>query len=252
MTAIIVDDEPRGSNSLKKLLEFNSLDVDVLGTCQSVDEARSAIAKLSPQLIFLDIAMPGKSGLDLLSEIPEPNFEVIFVTAHNNYMMQAFRFSAIDYLMKPVDSLMLADAVNRAQKRIDAKTDNKPIRTLLNNIEHKSENKKIKLCIPSLKGFQVVNITDILYCESDTNYTNFYFANRSVICSSKPIHEYETMLEDSNFVRIHKSFLVNLEHVKEYLKGEGGSIILNNNKEIEVSRRRKDLLMAKMKDYFKF
>lgn len=110
----------------------------------------------------------------------------------------------------------------------------------------------MKLCIPSLKGFQVVEIQEIIYCEASSNYTNFHFTNRPVICASKPIHEYEELLQDCNFIRTHKSFLVNLEHVKEYIRGEGGTVILSNNHEVEVSRRKKDMLMTRMKEYYKF
>jgi two-component system LytT family response regulator len=110
----------------------------------------------------------------------------------------------------------------------------------------------MKLCIPSLKGFQVIDIQNIIYCEASGNYTNFHFTKIPHICASKPIHEYEELLGDSNFVRVHKSFLVNLEHIKEYIRGEGGTVILSNAHEIEVSRRKKDLLMKRMKDFYKF
>ncbi len=110
----------------------------------------------------------------------------------------------------------------------------------------------MKLCIPSIKGFQVVEIDEIIYCEANGNYTNFYFTKRATICASKPIHEYEELLSDCNFVRVHKSFLINLEHIKEYIRGEGGSLILSNGKEVEVSRRKKDVLMTKMKSFYKF
>lgn len=110
----------------------------------------------------------------------------------------------------------------------------------------------MKLCVSSVKGFQVVELDDILYAESTGNYTNLYFSNQQMICTSKPMHEYEELLEDSGFIRIHKSLLVNLLHVKEYIRGEGGSVILSNNKEIEVSRRKKDLFLSKMKEFYKF
>jgi two-component system LytT family response regulator len=110
----------------------------------------------------------------------------------------------------------------------------------------------MKLCIPSLKGFQVIDIQDLIYCEASGNYTNFHFTNHPVICASKPIHEYEELLADCNFVRIHKSFTVNLEHIKEYVRGEGGTVIMSNGHEVEVSRRKKDILMTKMKSFYKF
>lgn len=249
---ILVDDEPRGLTSLQKLLQMNCEEVDVISCCGSATEANEKIAQLHPQLVFLDIAMPETNGFELLRNIQAINFEIIFVTAHSNYMTQAFHFSAVDYLLKPVDDDLLIEAVKRAGKRIDDKTGSLQIETFLHNFQNKNTPQKIKLCIPSLRGFQVVEINEIIYCEASSNYTNFHFTNRASICASKPIHEYEELLADCNFVRVHKSFVVNLEHVKEYIRGEGGSVILSNNHEVEVSRRKKDMLMTRMKEYYKF
>jgi two-component system LytT family response regulator len=249
---ILVDDEPRGLTSLQKLLQMNCDDVEVISCCGSAAEAKEKIAQLHPQLVFLDIAMPETNGFELLRHLPSINFEIIFITAHSNYMTQAFHFSAVDYLLKPVDDDLLVDAVKRARKRIEEKTGGLQIETFLHNVQQRNHPQKIKLCIPSLRGFQVVEIHEIIYCEASSNYTNFHFTNRPLICASKPIHEYEELLQDSNFVRIHKSFVVNLEHVKEYIRGEGGSVILTGGNEIEVSRRKKDLLMTRMKEYYKF
>lgn len=249
---ILVDDEPRGLTSLQSLLQMNCPEVEIVSLCYSAAEAKEKIDTLQPQLVFLDIAMPGKTGFDLLGELPEINFEIIFVTAYNDYMLQAFHFSVVDYLLKPVDEELLMEAVKRASKKIEEKTGGQHIETFLHNIGHKKGSQKMKLCIPSLKGFQVINIHDIVYCEANGNYTNFHFTHHPVICASKPIHEYEELLADCNFVRIHKSFLVNLEHVKEYIRGEGGSVILSNTHQVEVSRRKKDMLMTRMKEYYKF
>lgn len=250
--AILVDDEPRGLNSLQKLLEMNCPEVDVISCCSSADEAKIKIEQLHPQLVFLDIAMPEKTGFDLLSSFEEINFEIIFVTAHNTFMIQAFHFSAVDYLLKPVDDELLTEAVKRAGKRLEERSGGKQIETFLHNVRQKGSLQKMKLCIPSLKGFQVIEIQDIIYCEAGGNYTNFHFTRHPLICASKPIHEYEELLADCNFVRIHKSFLVNLEHIKEYIRGEGGSVLLSNGHEVEVSRRKKDMLMTRMKEYYKF
>ena len=249
---ILVDDEPRGLASLQKLLQLNCPDVDIAACCNSAEEANDMIIQLRPQLVFLDIAMPGKTGFDLLRDLEEISFEIIFVTAHNNYMTQAFHFSAVDYILKPVDEELLVEAVKRAGKRIEEKTGGQHIQTFMHNIANKGGYQKMKLCIPSLKGFQVIDIQDIVYCEASGNYTNFHFTNHPLICASKPIHEYEELLADSNFIRIHKSFMVNLEHVKEYIRGEGGSVVLSNNHEVEVSRRKKDMLMTRMKEFYKF
>jgi two-component system, LytTR family, response regulator len=252
LKTVLVDDEPRGLNSMQKLLELNCPDVKVVASCSSVDEAIEQIHALQPDLIFLDIAMPAKNGFDLLRELKEFRFEVIFVTAHNQFMIEAFHVSAVDYLLKPIDDELLVDAVKRAKKRIIEKSGGKNIETFLHNMQHRQSPHNMRLCIPSLKGFQVVQLDDILFAEATGNYTNFHFSNQPLICTSKPIHEYEELLNDSGFVRIHKSYLVNLLHVKEYLKGEGGSVILTNGKEVEVARRKKDVFLSKMKEYFKY
>lgn len=252
LKTILIDDEPRGISSMQKLLQINCPDVNVIGSSTNADEAIEMVKVMHPHLIFLDIAMPVKNGFELLKELNECPFEVIFVTAHNQFMIEAFHFSAIDYLLKPVEDNLLVDAVNRAKKRIAEKSGSKNVETFLHNLRQKQSPQKMRLCIPSLKGFQVIELDDILYAESSGNYTNIYFANQKMVCTSKPMHEYEALLEDAGFVRIHKSVLVNLLHVKEYLRGEGGSVILSNGHEVEVARRKKDMLIAKMKEYYKF
>jgi len=249
---ILVDDEPRGLNTLKKLLQEYCPEIKVIAECTDADMAKDKIELLEPQLAFLDISLPGKTSFDLLSELDKINFEIIFVTAHNEYALEAFHYSAIDYLMKPIDEDILIDAVRRAVKRVAMNSVNNNVSTLLHNLQKAQVPQEMKLCIPSLKGFQVVELKEILYCEASGSYTNFFFVDKHSICTAKTIHDYEDLLEDAGFVRIHKSFLVNLLHVKEYLRGEGGSVILSNGHEVEVARRKKDLLIAKMKEYYKF
>jgi two-component system LytT family response regulator len=249
---ILVDDEPRGLNTLKKLLQEYCPEIKVIAECTDADTAKDKIELLEPQLAFLDISLPGKTSFDLLSELDKIIFEIIFVTAHNEYALEAFHYSAIDYLMKPIDEDILINAVRRAVKRVSMNSVNNNVSTLLHNLQKAQVPQEMKLCIPSLKGFQVVELKDILYCEASGSYTNFFFLDKHSICTAKTIHDYEDLLEDAGFVRIHKSFLVNLLHVKEYLRGEGGSVILSNGHEVEVARRKKDLLIAKMKEYYKF
>jgi two-component system LytT family response regulator len=161
--------------------------VEIIATSTNVDDAIEKILTLKPVLVFLDIAMPVKNGFDLLKQLDEIHFEVIFVTAHNNFMIEAFHFSAIDYLLKPIDDELLTDAVKRAKKRIDEKVGGRNIETFLYNVQQKKTPQNMKLCIPSLKGFQVVELTEILFAESSGNYTNFHFNNKQVLCSSKPL-----------------------------------------------------------------
>lgn len=252
LRTILIDDEPRGISSLQKLLQLNCPGVNVIDTAGNADEAIEKIRTQKPDLIFLDISMPVKNGFDLLKELKDINFEVIFVTAYNQFMIEAFHFSAIDYLLKPVEDELLIDAVKRAGKRILEKSGSKNIETFLYNVQQKHSLQNMRLCLASLKGIQVVELNDILYAESSGNYTNFYFVNQHTVCTSKPLHEYEELLSDVGFVRIHKSCIVNLVHVKEYLRGEGGSVILSNREEVEVSRRKKDIFLNKMREYYKY
>ena len=249
---ILVDDEPRGLNILERMLELHCPELFVAASCTNVDQAIEKIRAIQPELIFLDIAMPVKTGFDLLNEMHDFSFEIIFVTAYNQYMIEAFHFSAVDYLLKPVNDIQLVNAVKRAKKRIEEKTKHKNIETLLYNLEQKNSPQNMRLCVSSVKGFQVVEIKDILYCEAAGNYSNFHFTNHQLVCTSRTMIEYERLLEDAGFVRIHKSFLVNLLHVKEYLRGEGGSVILTNGVELEVARRKKEDFLDNMKKFYKF
>jgi two-component system LytT family response regulator len=250
--SILIDDEPRGLSALQKLLEFHCPEVDVLQCCRRIHEAKAAIEGLHPDLVFLDIEMPGKNGFELLDEWPEIDFEIIFVTAYSDYMTQALHLSAVDYLLKPVDEILLVDAVKRAGKRIGSKADHLPVETFMYNLGQGGAPQKMKLCIPFSRGFEVVNIQQIVYIEGNGNYSNIHFTDRPMICASKTIHEYETLLEDCHFVRVHKSFVVNLDHILHYIKGEGGVVSLTGGMEVEVSRRKKDVLMRKMKEYYKY
>ena len=249
---ILVDDEPRGLSALKRLLELYCPDVKIIGECLDTRSAIEQIQLLEPELVFLDIAMPDKNGFDLLNELSPVNFEIIFVTAHNEYTIQAFWYSAVDYLLKPVEEDLLIEAVRRAALRIADKASASQVETFLFNLRKLHSPAEMKLCIPDMKGFRVVELDDIIYCESESSYTIFHFRDGQTITASKSIVEYELLLEHSGFCRIHKSFLVNLRHIREYIRGEGGSVMLTNGKTIEVSRRKKEVFISRMKELFKY
>lgn len=249
---ILVDDEPRGINTLRKMLQEYCPDLKIVAECADADGAKEKIRLLDPQLVFLDISLPGKTSLDLLAELDTIQFEIIFVTAHGQYVLEAFKYSAVDYLMKPIDEDLLIEAVKRASKKISAHLATDNIGTLLHNLRQGSSRQDMKLCIPSLKGFQVVELKDILFCEASGSYTDFHFKEGRPIVSARPISEYEELLADNGFVRVHKSYLINLLHVKEYLRGEGGSVVLSNDQIIEVSRRKKELFLVKMRSFYKY
>lgn len=250
--AMIIDDEQRGINALQRLLEVHCPAVTVTAVTTDTEEAVRLIHQNQPSLIFLDIAMPEKSGFQFLSELDSINFETIFVTAHNHFALQAFHFSAVDYLLKPVDIDLLQNAIRRVQARLESKTSNRSLETLLFNTQQNRVLPDMKLCIPSLKGFQVVNIREIIYCEASSNYTNFHLTDGTLLCASKSIQEYEELLGDAGLIRVHKSFLVNMIHIREYIRGEGGTVLLTNQIEVEVSRRRKEQFIAVMKEFFKY
>lgn len=252
MKAIVVDDEPDGIRTLQKMLTMHCPHVQVAATCPSATAAKQQIAEHSPDVIFLDIQMPGKSGLDLLTELSEKEFEVIFVTAHNEYMLQALQYSAADYLLKPVDEDRLIEAVQRVEKRLEADKKEERNKVLVHNLGQAGNPAEMRLCLPTLKGFIVLKLDEIIYCEAERSYTIFHLEGNKTVTVSKPLLEYDQILKDTAFLRIHKSFLVNLHHVKEYQRGEGGLVIMSDNAEIEVSRRKKDQFLMKIKEVFRY
>ena len=251
MKAILVDDEPDGIRTLKKMLETYCPGVEVAATCSNAVTAKQELENIRPDVVFLDIQMPGKSGLDLLTEMPEKDFEVIFVTAHNEYMLQALQYSAADYLLKPVDEDRLIEAVQRVEKKMQSGR-KEWTETLMHNLSKTGNPSEMRLCLPTLKGFIVVKLDDIIYCEAERSYTIFHLEGKRTVMVSKSLIEYDNLLQDTQFIRIHKSFLINLHHVKEYQRGEGGLVIMTDNAEIEVSRRKKEFFMNRMKELYKY
>jgi two-component system LytT family response regulator len=255
MRAILVDDEPDGIRTLQKMLERHCPHVTVVATCNGAARAKEQLELLRPDVIFLDIQMPGKSGLELLTELTESSineFEVIFVTAHNEYMLQALQYSAADYLLKPVDEDRLIEAVQRVEKRLEAGKQEEWTETLLHNLSKAGNPSEMRLCLPTLKGFIVLKLDEIVYCEAERSYTVFHLAGNKTVTVSKSLIEYDTILKDTSFFRIHKSFLINLHHVREYQRGEGGMVIMSDNAEIEVSRRKKEQFLLKVKEIFRY
>ena len=252
INAIIIDDEKMSRITLRKQLEMYCPSVEVIAEADNAMEANVLTRALKPDLVFLDVAMPGKNGIDFLKEQEEADFEVIFVTAHDKYVLQAIRFAAVDYLQKPVEENLLVTAVSNAARRIQQKSNRRHIETFLHNMKQQSGQYPMQLCIPSIKGFQVVDLIDIIYCEADNTYTNIHFKDGTKTLASRPLMDYEIMLQDLLFYRIHKSFLINMKQIKEYQKGEGGLVVMCNGKSLEVSRRKKEAFMNKMKEVFRY
>jgi two-component system, LytTR family, response regulator len=252
INAIIADDEKMSRNTLKKMLELHCPSVEIISEAEDASEAASQVEKFNPELLFLDIAMPGKNGIDFLKELGEINFEVIFVSAYDKYILQAMRLSAVDFLQKPVDEEQLIYAVNNAFKRIAAKTNNKQVQAFLHNVQEPKNYQDMQLCVPGIKGFQVIKIRDIIYCEAENTYTTIFLQDNQKLLASRPLADYEQLLQDTSFVRIHKSYLINIQQLKEYQKGEGGVVVMSNGKHLEVSRRKKEYFVSYMKEHFKY
>ena len=252
MKAILVDDEPDGIRTLQKKLEKHCPNVTVAATCANATLAKQKLEETKPDVVFLDIQMPGKSGLEMLTELTEKDFEVIFVTAHNEYMLQALQYSAADYLLKPVYEDRLIEAVQRVEKRLEAGKKEDMTEILLHNLNKTGNPSEMRLCLPTLKGFIILKLEEIFYCEAERSYTIFHLAENKTVTVSKPLSDYDTLLKETSFLRIHKSYLINLNHVKEYQRGEGGLVIMSNNAEIEVSRRKKEQFLLKIKEIFKY
>lgn len=235
--AIIIDDEEDAREVLSITLQKFCPDIEVIALCGSPEEGLDKINNLGPSLVFLDVQMPNMSGFDLLEKVTDINFDVIFVTAFNRYAIKAIRFSALDYLLKPIEVDDLVSAVERVKEK--QKSNSVHYRSLLNNIRYGNE-KLTRLAIPSDNEIVVQKLGDIVYCEADGSYTILHLANNKKIMVTKILKEFEMMLPETDFCRIHHSTIVNIGHVIKYIKGEGGYVMVTGGGHLDVSRRKKE------------
>lgn len=244
--ALIIDDEEHCIEVLEKLLAANEGNlVEVSGRAKTVRDGIESIARLEPDLVFLDMQIGEKTGFDLLRALPEINFEIIFTTAFEKFALQAIKFSALDYLLKPIDGDELNTAIMKLlNKKSKIKTADK-IDLLLQNTQKSDELFK-KIIVPTFSGFEFMDIRDIIRCESESNYTTIYVKDKQKIVVSKTLKDFEEMLRDYHFFRVHNSHLINLDYIRRYRKGKGGSVILMDGTEIDVSTRRKDDFLKKL------
>ena len=242
--AIIIDDELHCRKTLSILLKEYCPEVKVVDHCNDAENGIASIEKLQPDLIFLDIEMPGMNGFDMLEKFSEISFAVIFTTGYDQYAIKAFRFYAIDYLLKPIEPKELINAVHKVQvsKHVPA-TDQ--FQLLLNKI-NKKEEVLPKIPVPTSDGFELIAVEDILYCEAKDNYTYIYMKNKKKIVACRMLKEVEEQLSNfSYFVRVHNSYIINIKEVKKYVRGEGGFVILSNDASVNVSRSRKEELLKR-------
>jgi len=244
---VLIDDDKSSIISLKTLLEGHFPKVKILGTGYTVAEGVSVIDAVHPDLVFLDINMPDGEGFDVIEKTSWNSFQVIFITAYDKYAVRAFEFSALHYLVKPVNLEGIKAAVERYKETKDENIDNK-----LSILKDTLKNKNEKIIIPSTDGLNIVKLGEIIRLEADDVYTMFYMTDGKRFIASKPLNNYEKILEDLPFSRVHSKHLINLMYIKRYIKGKGGSVIMEDNTEVEVSVRKKADFLEKLKAFARF
>ena len=243
VNCVLVDDEQKNLENLKILLEDFCDNARVVALCQNVEEGIEAIRKHKPDIVFLDIQMQRETGFDLLARINPINFEVIFITAHSEYAIKAFKFSAIDYLLKPIDIEELRKAVEKVEKKLNFNITGRLEQLVQNMKPALGQNHTI--AVPTSDGLAFVKIENIIYCEASSNYTQLYTDDGKKYVVSRTLKEYEELLTDHHFFRIHNSYLINLNSIKKYVRGEGGYVIMQNDVSLDVSKRRKETFLSK-------
>jgi len=243
INAVIIDDERGNIRVLKELLQEYCWNITILGEAGQADEAYTLIREVQPELVFLDVEMPYGNGFDLLDKLMPIDFEVIFVTAFNDYTLKAFRYSALDYLLKPVNLKELRGAVQKAGERLQMKRSNLQLNNLLSNLRQ-PDPAAIKLAIPGTESISFIRFDDIIRIQAEGGYSCFHMKDGQKLTSSKSIKEYEDILPVSLFIRVHNSHIVNLGCIRKYHRGRGGYVEMDDGQMIEVASRRKDKFLA--------
>jgi two-component system, LytTR family, response regulator len=246
--AIIIDDEEQNIKLLKNMLQMHCDNVEVIGAFMEAKAGIMAIKKEQPQLLFLDVEMPTLNGFDVLKLLEPINFEVIFVTAFSHYAVEAFEHNAIGYVTKPINSEKLVAAVKAAERKISSAEFGAS--SLIHTVDQLTQASD-KIPLSTTNGLVFVKLEDVMYCESSGNYTNFFMQDAKKIMVSRQLGEYEKLLPEANFCRVHDKYIVNLKYIKEYLKGTGGELILDNGAGLPVSTRRKEDFMARFEKWLR-
>ena len=240
MRAVIIDDEPKARKNIIRIVSLIDSDIQIVGEAESVKTGYQAILRTKPDLVFLDIQMPDGTGFDLLDRLPNINFKVIFITAFDNFAIKAFKYSAVDYLLKPINPEEFKMAVDKMLQIYNKEDYNLKINTLLSNIST-SENQK--LVLKTSEGYYVITISNIIRLESDKGYTNFIFKDRKSILVSNIIKNYDEMFSDKGFLRTHQSHLININYIESFIRADGGYIVMKNGDTVPVSKRKKETII---------
>ena len=239
---LIIDDEQHVAEALTNMIEMYAPGFEVLGSCNNLLTAKDAIRELKPGIVLLDVEMGDEKGLDIAKHFPQQPFKLIFITAHQNYAVDAFRLSAVDYLLKPVNPVLLAKALLKAKNAIDAELLSSKLDDVLHHTMINSKRNK-KIVLKTLESVHVVDLEDIMYCEAHGGYTTFYLSDKSRIVISNTLGEYEGHFADYGFVRIHHSYLLNIHYIKRFDKLSDSNVVLKDNTSLPVAVRKRDQLL---------
>jgi two-component system LytT family response regulator len=250
ITALLIDDDSNLRNGMKSLLARYAPDMHIIGEADSVESGIKAIDSLRPQVVFLDIQLGDGTGFDILEQLANKNGKssshIVFITAHEQYAIKAFRFSALDFLLKPVDPEELEKVIAKINNAVRDNSSYAHIDLLLENIRKKVDNFK-RIALSTAEGIHLFEVSDIIRCESEDNYTKFYIKNNKPVLISKTLKEYEDLLTGHGFERIHQSHLINLSYLKSYIKKDGGYVIMSDNSHLPISQRKKERLQEILK-----
>ncbi len=236
--ALIIDDENRTRELIAKMIDSFGFDLETFPIGENVQSGIAAIESLRPDIVFLDIQMPDGTGFDLLKSVQNKNFEVVFITAHEEFAIKAIKFSALDYLLKPIDPTELREATEKAMKAIEDKRDEQQFEALQNNIQ---PTQKKRLVLKTQESVHVVELEEIIRCEADRNYTSFFLTGGKKILVSKTLKDYEILLSSFHFLRVQQSHLINLNFVDRYDKGNGGSVVMKDGSQVPLSPAKRDI-----------
>ena len=241
LRAVIVDDEDKARKSIISLISLLNIEVEVIGQADTVKSAYQTIKETKPELVFLDMQMPDGSGFSLLRKFTSINFKIIFITAFDEYAIEAFKFSAVDYLLKPINPNLLKKAINRVIKIKGTEDVNKSIQTLLQNVSAPLKNNK--LVLKTSDSINIININDIIRCESDKGYTEFHLHGKSKILVSHVLKDFETLLYSKGFLRTHQSHIINPDYLESYIKRDGGYLLMTDGSSVPIAIRKRASIM---------
>ncbi|MGZ3900913.1 MAG: LytR/AlgR family response regulator transcription factor [Bacteroidia bacterium] len=246
MKTLIVEDEKKSRDMLAAIIQKNCPQLEIVGLANNVKEGVEMINSLNPELVFLDISMPDGSGFDLLEKVQGHKFELIFATASDQHAIRAIKYSACDYLLKPIDIDELKAAVDKAmQKKKIAPPSMENLQFLIQQLKRTDDNFQ-KITLPTGNAYEIVNIKDIIRCEADTSYTIFYLTDKRKLMVSAGLKHYEELLPEHDFIRVHHHHLINMNHVVRFLKEDGGYAVMSDGTKIEISRRKKEAFLERL------